>query len=256
MAITFFWRCEGTTLSGTDDLPGADTSAAATGSPEISATAALVGSNGILINANNEYYSLNSEDAVLNSAAGAIGFWFRSQSFAADSDVIRLRFNSGDSSDWVGVVTSTTTNNHLVFLFRTSGVGYTVLDSTYAISNDTTYFVIVKWDNAANDRRIEIYNSSGTLLQADEDLATSWTAPAEAYPVTDGMAFGGPSSSINFYLDNIFIGTAWADGDAFLTNRSITSYTAYGAGGGTVALSGSAGTGGSGTAAPGIEIGL
>lgn len=232
MALTFFWRCEGTTLSGTDDKPGADTSATAVGSPAINATAALVGSNGIQINAPFEYYTLDAEDAVLNAAAGAVGFWFRAQSFAADNEMFKLRFNSADSSDWVGVNTSTTTNNHLVFVFRTSGVGYTVLDSTYAIVNDTTYFVVVKWDQTVNDRRIEIYNSSGTLLQADEDLTTGWTTPTEAYPITDGMAFGGPNSVMSFYLDNFFIGTAWADGDSIYTNRGITSYSEWGGGGG------------------------
>lgn len=255
MSITFFWRCEGTTLSGTDDLPGADTSATAQGSPAINATAALVGSNGIQIDDVFEYYTLNSEDAILNAAAGAVGFWFRAQSFTDDSDLFQFRFNSGSGQDWVGVSMETTTNNHLKFQLRTTGVGITTLDSTHIISVDTTYFVIVKWDNAVSDRRIEIYNSSGTLLQADEDLATGWVTPSEAYPVTDGMQFGGPSSVANVYLDNFFIGTTWADGATIHTNRGITSYTQFG-GGASVALSGSAGTGGSGTAAPGIEIGL
>ena len=127
----------------------------------------------------------------------------------------------------------TTPNNHLKLQIRTTGEGITTLDSTQVISTDTTYFVIVKWDQAASDRRIEIYNSSGTLLQADEDLTTSWVTPSEAYPVTDGMSFGGPSSVANVHLDNFFIGTAYPDGTAIHTNRGITSYTQYSTGGGS-----------------------
>lgn len=224
MAVTFFWRCEGTTLSSTDDLPGADTSAAAVGSPAINATAALVGSNGIQIDDVFEYYTLNSEDAILNAAAGAVGFWFRAQSFTDDSDLFQFLFNSASNQDWVGVSMETTTNNHLKFQLRTTGVGIVTLDSTQVISVDTTYFVIVKWDQSASDRRIEIYNSSGTLLQADEDLTTGWTTPTESYPVTDGMQFGGPSAVANVYLDNFFIGTAYADGTEIYNKRNITTW--------------------------------
>lgn len=224
MAITFFWRCEGTTLSSTDDLPGTDTSATATGTPAINATAALVGSNGIEISTAAEYYSLDSEDAVLNAAAGAIGFYLRIQTFATDGNVLWLKMNSA-SNDFVRVIFNNTTNNHLRFTIKNNGVASVHLDSAYAVSTATTYFVVVKWDNSASDRRIEIYDSGGSLLDATEDLSTGWTSPAESYPVTDGMQFGENVGTVcAYYLDNIFIGTAYSDGATIYTNRDITTW--------------------------------
>lgn len=226
MAVTFFWRCEGTTLSATDDLPGADTSATANGAPAISATAAMVGSNGILINAASEYYSLDSEDAVINAAAGAIGFWLRIQTFTDVGEILNIRTNSAAANDMIRVVLSTTTNNHLRFRHRNSSVGSSDFDSTTALSNDTTYFVIFKWDQSASDRRCEIYDSGGTEVGSNEDLTTGWTTPIESYPRTDGMSFGENTgiTPIAYYLDNIFIGTAYADGTEIYNKRDITTW--------------------------------
>lgn len=231
MALTFFTRCEGLTLDGTHDFTaGTDTFLTVSGA-SIDPTAALIGSNGILVNAASDVLTLDAEDAVLNSAAGAIGFYFRVQTFATAAIVMRLRTNSGATNDYIQVSMNNTTNNHLRFSVRNSAEGQTLLESAFAIVNDTTYFVIFKWDTAASDRRAEIYDSGGTLLDATEDLATSLFIPIEAYPITDGMIFGEfGGTATAFYLDNIFIGTAYADGDAFYTNRNITSYTQYGAG--------------------------
>lgn len=228
MAVTFFWRCEGTTLdSPTNDYTaGTDTAVSTTGSPAINATAALVGSNGIQINAADEYYRLDSEAAILSRSAGAIGFYIRIQSFGNTASIMQLRFNSANSADRVILLLSTATNNHIKFRISESG-GFDSYDlEGPEMSVDTTYFVICRWDNSANDRSVAVYDSGGAHITGSpvEDLTTSWTNPSEAYPITNGMTFGELSSvATSYYLDNIFIGTAWADGDTIYTNRNQTS---------------------------------
>ena len=236
-ATTFYWRAEGTTLSctgspcsGDDYTAGTDTSAAATGSPAINATAALVGSNGIQINGPTEFYSLNSEDAMFNAAAGAIGFYIRIQTFGDTATIIWMRTNSGDTGDRIAVLLSTVTNNHIRFRIRASGVGTFDLDGP-AMSTDTTYFVICKWDQSVNDRRIEVYDTGGSHIAGSpvEDLTTGWTNPGESYPITDGLSFGEVGgTSASYYLDNIFIATAYPDGDTIYTKRNITTWATGG----------------------------
>ena len=227
MAVTFFWRCEGTTLSGTDDLPGADTSATANNSPAISATAALIGSNGVLIDAAGESYLLDSEAGIINRLTGSVAFWFRPQAWANGAGIWRAEGSSFDQN--LGIMMTGT--DELRFVVNLEGTQAN-LDTTAAnIAVDTTYFVTASWDQPNNDRRIRVYDASGSLIQEVEDTATAYTAPTDlvgtdTFYVGESAGVGSPA----YYIDNIFVGSAYADADAFLTNRSITSYTQYGGG--------------------------
>ena len=60
MALTFFWRCESTTFSGTDDYSAGDDTPTSTGAPAISSTQAFVGTNSIFVDAVGENYNFAS----------------------------------------------------------------------------------------------------------------------------------------------------------------------------------------------------
>lgn len=233
MAISFFSRCEGTTLSGTDDLPGADTSVTLNGTAAINATAALVGSNGIQILAAGDSYRLDADTGVIDPQVGSIACWFNVQTWTNGNSLFQIR-GSNFAYNLTLMTIGASGSGNLRFRINDGGAGQTDLDlSTNALALNTTYFATISWDIAANDRRIRVYNASGTLIEQNEDLVTALTAPTDL-SVADGMRFGevmGAGSGA-FYLDNIFIGKAYADADDFLTNRSITTYTNYSVGGG------------------------
>lgn len=230
-AVTFFWRAEGTTLSGTDDLPGADTSATATGAPAINATAALVGSNGIQVDAGGEHYTLDND--VVDRLVGSVGFWIRIQTWAAGGTFWYVRGSSYTYAIRVAMVGT----DELRLQFN-EDVNVSTLDTTAAnLATNTTYFVTASWDQPNNDRRLRVYDSSGTLIHEAEDTSTAYTAPVDLAAASNGHRFGEASGAgAAFYLDNIFVGGVYADADTFLCNRSITTYTSYAAcGGGSAA---------------------
>lgn len=231
-AISFFYRCEGATLSGTDDLPGTDTSVTLNGTAANNATAVLIGTNGCQIAAAGDTLRVDSETAVIDRQVGSIAFWFRVQTWTNGNSLLYIRGAAfGDNFTVIGIGASGSGN--LRFRINDGGSGQTSLDlSGNHIALNTTYFATFSWDIAANDRRVRLYDASGSLLEANEDLSTALTAPADLV-ASDGLRIGESlgAGAGAFYIDNFFIGKAYADADTFLTNRSITSYTAYGGGG-------------------------
>lgn len=228
MAISFFWRCEGTTLSATDDLPGTDTSATLNGSAAINATAALIGSNGLQITTASDQARLDSDTTIIDPLVGSVAFWFRVQTWAAGTSLFYIKGSNFAYNIELYLVGTDELRLHI----NEDGSGST-LDTTAAnLVTNTTYFTAFSWNQPANSRRIRVYNSSGTLLHEVEDTSTAFTAPVDL-ATTDGFR---PGEARGFsgaaYLDNIFIGKAYGDADDFLTNRSITSYTSYTTGGG------------------------
>ena len=77
MALTFYWRCEGTTLDGTHDYSaGATTMTAIGGGESISATAAKIGSNGVLNTDGADYYYC-SPASIVTANEGSFGWWLQ-----------------------------------------------------------------------------------------------------------------------------------------------------------------------------------
>lgn len=233
-ATSFYWRAEGTTLDATADYNPNNSTEAATvnATPSISGTAACAGSNGILVDSAGDYYAFDSATTNMNGAAGAVGFCIRIQTFTDGAHIWTGRTNSASANDFVRVQMSTVTNNHLRLNIRNSGVGAQTWDCTVALSNDTTYFVIFMWDQSASDRRCEVYDSGGSAVSGSpvEDLTTGWTSPATGFPITDGLFFGESAGAATaYYLDNIFVASAYADGATIYCNRNITTYANYAA---------------------------
>lgn len=227
-AISFFWRAEGTTLSGTDDLPAGDTSVTLNGTAAVNATAGLIGTNGVQVLTFSDNARLDSNTTLIDPTVGSVGFWFRIQTWSNGASLFYVR----GSNFAYNIELYMTGTDELRLHFNEDGSGST-LDTTAAnLATGTTYFCTFSWNQPANDRRIRVYNSSGTLIHEVEDTSTAFTAPVDL-ATSDGLRIGearGFAGAV--YIDNIFIGKAYGDADDFLTNRSITSYTSYGGGGG------------------------
>ena len=231
MALTFFWRCEGTTLDATDDYYGAsDNTATAAGTPAINATAALIGSNGLQVDGASDHYQFNNQtNPTVFSSAGSVGFWIRWQAYTTGATHFYVRATTSDTQS---LRLSTLGTNRLRFQIRNDASSHSLDMATMTIANATTYFCTASWDIAADLSRVRMYDSGGTLIEeatSTDDLAAAQPAALDS---TSGVRFGemdGVASTC--YIDNIFIGSAYADADTFLTNRSITSYTGYSTGG-------------------------
>jgi hypothetical protein len=227
-AVSFFWRAEGTTLSATDDLPAGDTSVTLNGTAAVNGTAALVGSNGVQLSAASDNARLDSNTTLIDPLVGSVAFWVRIQTWTNGASVFYVR----GSNFAYNIELYMTGTDELRLHINEDGAGST-LDTTAAnLVTGTTYFVTFSWDQPNSDRRIRVYDSSGSLIQQVEDTSTAFTAPVDL-ATSDGLRIGEARGfSGAAYMDNIFIGKAYTDADTFLTNRSITSYTSYGGGGG------------------------
>lgn len=243
MALRFFWRCEGTTLSGTDDYSIGDTSATANGTPgaSIDPAAALVGSNGILVTAGNNHFRFDNTagaSQIVDRSAGAVAFWFRIDTNpAALLPLFMVR--GANANDYIAFYANTgfnTSTGVCRLQYRstdTGGATVNVIATGTGLAEDTTYFGIIAWDQPNSLAGIWIYDSGGSLLQSATSSAAI-VAPLDLN-LNTGLRIGeSTGSSVTCHIDNVFIGDAYADKDTFLTNRSITSYTAYGGGGASI----------------------
>lgn len=226
MALKFYWRCEGTTLDGTHDYTPGDNTAAATGSATIAAGSARVGSNGIDIVNNTDYFAFTvaSHDLIAPSA-GAIGFWVRVHSGAG-----QVFYAPGTlGQDFIGIAHTSGATREFTFRMRSSaGSDETLSTTTVSAATNTWYFIVARWNVAANDRRLEVYDNSLALIQAVENLTTVFDAAADLIGLQIGESFG---DNIECDLDNIFIADSY--GEDLPANATITSYTEYGGGGGS-----------------------
>jgi hypothetical protein len=233
MALTFYWRCEGTTLDATNDYNANLPTEAATvdAAPAINATAAKYGSNGVEINAA-EGYRFDAATTNVNRLTGSVGFWVNVQTWL---NARAFLFISGSFFEYsIGVQMVNDTEIRLRINDQSATLASSFDTTAASMATATWYFVTASWDQPNNKRRIRVYNSAKSLIQQVEDTTTAYSAPTDLV-LTDGIYIGegnGLGGALDYYLDNIFIGNAYADADTFLTNADITSYTQYGAGGG------------------------
>jgi len=234
MAVTFFWRCEGTTLDGTDDSTAGDNTATAQSSVTLDAAAGLVGTNGILSDAVNRRFTF-TPTSLISPTVGAAACLFRFPTTVAGA-AQTLFFFRGAASANDCIFVDVAASQELRFAIRHVSAGLVSLTTTAAnLQAGLTYGVVVRWDQPNNYRRIEVYDSAGALIQAVEDLATAYTAPA-ALDATTGIAWGDVGGfSQTCHIDNCFIADAYAE--PLESNLLITSFTQYDSGGGEPALS-------------------
>jgi hypothetical protein len=233
MALTFFWRCEGTTLDGTDDFTAGDSTAAANNTPSISATAAKVGSNGILIDSSADGYRF-APTSIIERLAGTVAMWIQfPTAFAATGQVFFFARGNASTNDNISIGVGTGSDEVRLGIRNASASEVTLETSGASLAAGSWYFVTASWDQPNNSRKIAVYDSSGALLAQNEDTTTVYDAPA-ALDAADGLRFGdatGWGATTNGWFDNLFVGSAYTDAATFLSNRDITSYTEYSTGG-------------------------
>ena len=228
MALTFFWRCEGTTLSGTDDYveSGGDSTPTAGGTPSIAAGGAIVGTNGIIAGTGSNY-RFDTGTAVFDPTVGSFGMLFRINTFNNQARPLMIRG-------------ATAANQYSLQLSGTSEISFIVGDpdgthvaattTSAGLVTDTDYGLVCRWDQANSHLVIEVYSDpTGTPTLLDSVDAGAFTAPTE---LAAGDRFrlgenGGVAGS--FDIDNVFVSKVYAE--PIEDNFGITSFTQYGAGG-------------------------
>ena len=236
MALTLFWRCEGATLDGSHDYSAGDAVATANGSTTLDAAAAKIGSNGILINASSERYSFDPA-SIISTSVGSIGFWVRFVTSMPGAPHFYFYCRGTNSNDYL-TIASVGTGGQVELQLRNNVGGLLPLSTASGtvdanMAADQWYFITASWDIANDDRRIRVYNSSGTLIQHHEDTSTDLASYEPANFTTGGLQIGDTSgwgATIVGHYDNIFIGSAYDDADTFAEKRDIASYADYAGG--------------------------
>jgi hypothetical protein len=207
---TFFWRCEGTTLDATHDYAasGVDTTAAANGDVSLSGTAALVGSNGVLAAGTSDRYQFSSNTDLISPTVGSFGFLVQLDTISANTRVFVL---SGSSSSY-GMAVRVYAGIDFGLMINEEGTRTDLNLTGNNIAVDTTYGIVVRWDNNNDLLRLELYNSSGTLVESAE-RTSAWTAPANLTNATYGILVGntGSPAGVTTYVDNVFISKNYDD---------------------------------------------
>ena len=175
--VNFFWRAEGTTLDNTHDYSVGDQTATLNSAAAINTDAMHIGTNGLDIPSasDNAQFTVSNGD-IINSATGSFGFWFRMVTFTTAS--MFATAENAQQANNITIARSGTddaTGREILFRVRRSGGANVTLTTTDAdLALNTWYFLVARYDEPNNDRRLEIYNSDGSLRTAVEDLATNF----------------------------------------------------------------------------------
>src|SRR5688572_7081375 len=196
MALKFFWRCETTTLDGTADFSSGDTTATANGAVSLDAAAGLVGTLGILCAAN-QHYRFDTA-SIANRLVGAMAGWIRLTSNPSGiASLFMVRGTSASDFYYIGTGGNWSTDTGEMRLVSSStdtgGGSTTIVTSGAALSLNTAYFIVAKWDQANSLRRIEIYNSDGSLRSSAENTS-AYVAPLDL-TLSTGIRFGESSGT-------------------------------------------------------------
>lgn len=228
MALTFFWRCEATTLDGTDDFSAGDTTATANNTPAISATGARIGTNGLVFDAVSERYDFNPA-SIWNRLTGSAAFSFQFPSAIPSAGQIFLFIRANASAN-DNISVEIGASQELTLRIRNStGTNVTLTTTAVNLTAGNWYSVVIRWDQPNNDRSISVYNSSDVLIETVSDTTTAYDAPT-ALDATNGFRLGDSSGSIGtLYIDNVFVADSYSE--PLENNLSITSYTSYNSGG-------------------------
>lgn len=231
MAITFFWRCEGTTLDGTHDYSAGDTTATASNST-ISATAARLGTNGVLSPGaflSNMQFSPASIIANYDNPAALVGSVGFSVYFvtAVQGNQLTLGFRASGASTNDAIAVETATSAEMTLVIRDDTGNVSRITTTAAnMAAGTWYGVVARWDIANDKRAIEIYDAAGALIDSNEDLATDLsTYVPDSNVATVVLAYKVASNANDVYFDTFVISDTYDEVTAAMLDY--TSYTQF-----------------------------
>lgn len=236
MALTYFWRCEDTSLDGTHDYSAGATTMTANSSPALSATAVKIGTNGILAAAaaTGKYYYC-AHTSIFDYNEGSMGGWVNWQTAypAAGVRCAMGAFEAADAgNDYLQFRTAA--SEELSLAIRKEGG--TVIVKTTSGANIVAgdwYFITASWRLSDDKMRVRVYDATGALAGTQGDNDTDLTDLSTGIPVAADIVYAGAGAGTNanaMYVDNVFFGSSYDDADLFLANRNITSYTEYSTG--------------------------
>lgn len=187
--ITFWWRCEGTTLDGDLDYTAGDGVATLNDGATISDAAEKYGTNGLLIDNGweNCEFSVSSDD-IISSAKGRIGFWLANASLGNGGIIFSINYSAGFYvySDSDGSL-HTYWNDGVNERNQAGNAG--------DVTTGSFQWFEVEWDTTANTIKVWVDNS----------LKVSETEAIDAFSET-GLYFGHTSGSGGaLAIDNIMI---------------------------------------------------
>ena len=178
---------------------------------ELSVVGASYVADGVQVDANGEYASLDNTNQIINSEVGTIIIWFKSLSSIADS-VIRGLFGYRPASGPVNgtfVVYKHPTLDDLFFMLRDTSNRYVSIDGALLLSNwQSGFCVAVQWDRNAiiENNRMEIAINGERIVPNASAGQTGWSTftvnstlyVGNTHP-TDAIVSNGIISQVNIY---------------------------------------------------------
>ncbi len=225
MALTFFARCEGTTLDGTHDFTAGDnTWDPNSTSASFASGAGIVGTNGLLITSAPQVMRMDLANDIVLPSQGSFGFLFRFTAWPAFTKIVAIRGSSADYqfSVWL----RDTADAMSAYLGNDEGTNINFNLEGLSLSTNTVYGIVYRWNQATSTFRLEVYSSpltSPSLIAAQQDT-TGWTVFPDMTR-TGGFSFGDNSGGVsteNLHFDNIIVSNSYAE-----TIQNYLQYTSY-----------------------------
>src|ERR1044072_5637000 len=158
MALSFFWRAEGTTLDATHDFANGSGTVTLNSAASISGTAALAGSNGLLCNGVSHQGRIYSSTAIFDTSVGAIGLLFRATAWAGGTSVVTV--GTGGANQYGFKVQGSSGSGKLTFCAgEPEGSAVEAITTVGNLAQCVTYGFIGRLNHVANTVRVEVYSS-------------------------------------------------------------------------------------------------
>lgn len=233
-APTFFWRMESTTLSSGIDYveSGGDTTPTAGGAPALNATGAMVGTNGLVASAG-QNYRFDTSTTVFDRNVGSYAMLLRVTTWSSLARIVMIR--GASAADQYSINLSGT--DEITFIAGDPDGSNVAATTTAAnLATNTIYGVIARWDQPNSLLRIEVYSDplgTPTLIQGVSNTsgftAPSALATADRFRVGENGGSGGA-----VHMDNVFVSKTYAE--PFENNFGITDIDNFSSGAASGAL--------------------
>lgn len=188
--ITFWWRCEGTTLDGSDDhTNGEDSTATLASSAAINTDAVKIGTNGLdCPSADDRAEFTDSTDGMLDPESFRVGMWVYINSWPTNYDGVFVRKDSGAADIYLNYRYT----EHTLRL----NYGAVLATTTATLSLSTWYFV--EYAAELSSDTLKIYIDGVERASSSASLST----PTAGGYVRIGEGVGADG---DFYIDNVII---------------------------------------------------
>ena len=229
MAVTFFWRMEGTTLDATHDFTAGDNTASVVSAAALDAAAARVGTLGGLFGQSDRFEF--NPSGIVTAGEGSVAGWFRFPSSWPTNNQGHLFYCRGAASaNRIEVLSAGTSGNLKILHSNATNGTIELATAALSLAADTGYCFVARWNSSINYRSIAVYDDNADLIDEVVDAGTDFSSfvPAELGS-TSGLRYGDTSGNpgIVIHEDNVFVADTY---DELLQNNLlITSYTEYSA---------------------------